>query len=323
MSKRKQLVEKIIREELVGYAKKILDEGKGTGMHRNGSEAGFTQGMGLRGGDATMPAPEPNRAVEGGESAMGGRLDRPGLTQYYVEEKISDRLEEEASESDNEDYGVNTTSAAPAGGDETGKIEHVPGYPLPADANTQNESVFRRWKKIASIKEGVDDAEFEAEELAPPVYVNPDTGMEDTPPTTGAGMAPVPDPDTGVDTPAGPPGMGDMPTPDTAGRLDALTGDMGTAIAGAETDMGNIPAPGGGNLMDMSKDLFGDEFKPAGDMFDMGELGAPPMDMSAIGDPAQVEASIEGQIDQDFEMPEADETLKEAIRRVLKEKLLT
>lgn len=315
MSKRKQLVEKIIREEMTGYAKKILDERKDTGMHWNGNEPGFTMGMGLRGGSATMPEPPPDRAIAPNKkrSTVTSIVDEPDLKHHYVEEKISDRLEEEASESDNEDYGVNTTSAAPAGGDETGKIEHVPGYPLPADANTQNESVFRRWKKIASIKEGVDDAEFEAEELAPPVYVNPDTGMEDTPPTTGAGIAPVPDLDTGVETPAGPPGMGDMPTPDTAGRLDALTGDMSTAIAGAETDQEY--------LMGMSKDLDG--FKPAGDMFDMSAVGAPPMDMGAIGDPAQVEANIEGQIDQDFEMPEADETLKEAIRRVLKEKLLT
>ena len=72
-------------------------------------------------------------------------------------------MEEEASESDSEDYGVNTTSGAPAGGDDTGKIEHVPGYPLESDIDVQSESIFRRWKQLALMGEGVDDAAFEAE----------------------------------------------------------------------------------------------------------------------------------------------------------------
>lgn len=315
MSKRKQLVEKIIREEMTGYAKKILDERKDTGMHWNGNEPGFTQGMGLRGGSATLPEPEPDRAIAPNKkrSTTTSIIDEPDLKHHFVEEKFSDRLEEEASESDSEDYGVNTTSASPAGGDDTGKIVHVPGYPLESDVDVQSESVFRRWKQLALMGEGVDDAEFEAEDLAPAAYVDPETGMEGTLPET---------PDIDIEAPAGPPGV-DLPAPDTSGRLDTLGGELDTARIDTETDMSDIEAPGGGNLMDMSKDLFGGDFKPASEMFDMGDLGMPPVDTGAPIEPAQVEANIEGQVDQDFEMPEAEATLKEAIRRVLKEKLLT
>ena len=318
MSKRKQLVEKIIREEMTGYAKKILDERKDTGMHRNGNEPGFTQGMGLRGGSATLPEPEPNRAIAPNKkrSTVTSIIDEPDLNRHFVEEKISDRLEEEASESDSKDYGVNTTSAAPAGGDDTGKIEHVPGYPLDSDMDVQSEATFRRWKQLALMGEGVDDAEFDAEleTLAPPVYVDPATGMESTPP------------DIDIEAPSGPPGV-DLPTPDTPdtagapGGLDALGTDLSTAGAGAEADMSAIGAPGGGNLMDMSKQLFGADFKPAAGMFNMDDMGAPPMDMGMPTDPAQVEADVDDQVGQlEFESPDA---MKEAIRRVLKEKLLT
>ncbi len=303
MSKRKQLVEKIIREEMTGYAKKILDERKDTGMHWNGNEPGFTQGMGLRGGSATLPEPEPNRAIAPNKkrSTVTSIIDEPDLKRHFVEEKISDRLEEEASESDNEDFGVNTTSAAPAGGDDTGKIEHVPGYPLDSDMDIQSESTFRRWKQLALMGEGVDDAEFEAEDLAPAVYVDPETGMEAAPPEP---------PDIDIEAPAGPPGV-DLPAPDTSGRLDALGGELGAARIGAETDMSAIEAPGGGNLMDMSMDLFGGDFKPASGMFDMGEMGAAPMDM---------DSELDMQADQ---LETAPTPLQEAIRRVLKEKLLT
>jgi len=304
MSKRKQLVEKIIREEMTGYAKKILDERRDTGMHWNGNEPGFTQGMGLRGGSATLPEPEPNRAIAPNKkrSTVTSIIDEPDLNRHFVEEKISDRLEEEASESDSKDYGVNTTSAAPAGGDDTGKIEHVPGYPLDSDMDVQSEATFRRWKQLALMGEGVDDAEFEAEleTLAPPVYVDPETGMEGIPPET---------PDIDIEAPAGP--GRDLPIPDTSGRLDTLGGELDTARTGAETAMGDIEAPGGGNLMDMSMDLFGGDFKPASGMFDMGEMGAPPMDM---------DSELDMQADQ---LETAPTPLQEAIRRVLKEKLLT
>jgi len=294
MSKRKQLVEKIIREELVGYAKKILDEGMRTPY-------------------MNLPDAPPDRAIAPNKkrSTVTSIVDEPDLKHHYVEEKFSDRLEEEASESDREEFGVNTTSALPAGGDETGKIEHVPGYPLESDKALQTESVFRRWKKLALITEGVDDAEFEAEELAPPVYVDPETGMEAEPPTEAPE---VPGPAPTSPQPA--------PAPDTGGRIEDLGQDLEGVQAGVETDMADIAAPGGGNLMDMSRDLFGGEFTPGGEMFDLGDLGMPPLDMGPDS-PTEVEADIEGQVEQDFEMPEAEETLKEAIRRVLREKLLT
>tara|TARA_R110002110_G_scaffold93167_4_gene242723 strand:- start:60 stop:635 length:576 start_codon:yes stop_codon:yes gene_type:complete len=189
--------------------------------------------------------------------------------------------------------------------------------------------------------EGVDDAEFEAEleTLAPPVYVDPETGMEGTPP------------DLNIDAPAGPSGV-DLPAPDTSGRLDTLGGELDTARTGAETAMGDIEAPGGGNLMDMSMDLFGGDFKPASGMFDMGEMGAPPMDMGSAN-PAAIDVDfdsspgIEAQVDQLEAEPDTpewdkplppedlapavdvnpltgrDEAVREAIRRALKEKLLT
>jgi hypothetical protein len=75
--------------------------------------------------------------------------------------------------------------------------------------------------------------------------------------------------------------------------------------------MSAIEAPGGGNLMDMSMDLFGGDFKPASGMFDMGEMGAAPMDM---------DSELDMQADQ---LETAPSPLQEAIRRVLKEKLLT
>ena len=296
MSKRKQLVEKIIREEMTGYAKKILDERRDTGMHWNGNEPGFTQGMGLRGGSATLPEPEPNRAIAPNKkrSTVTSIVDEPNLNRYFVEEKFSDRLEEEASGSDSKDYGVNTTSAAPAGGDDTGKIEHVPGYPLDSDMDVQSEATFRRWKQLALMGEGVDDAEFEAEleTLAPRGSVGPETDMEGIPPET---------PDIDIEAPAGP--GGDLPIPDTSGRLDTLGGELDTAIAGAETDY----AP----EVDMSKDLFGDDFKPASYKGALAAMGPPPMDMGS---------ELDMQADQ---LETAPTPLQEAIRRVLKEKLLT
>ena len=298
MSKRKQLVEKIIREEMTGYAKKILDERKDTGMHWNGS--------------APLPEPEPNRAIAPNKkrSTVTSIVDEPNLNRHFVEEKFSDRLEEEASESDSKDYGVNTTSAAPAGGDDTGKIEHVPGYPLDSDMDVQSEVTFRRWKQLALMGEGVDDAEFEAEleTLAPRGSVGPETDMEGIPPET---------PDIDIEASAGP--GGDLPIPDTSGRLDTLGGELDTAIAGAETDMGDIEAPGGGNLMDMSKEIFKDFEGPGGsagmipgsEMFDVSALAPPPMDMGS---------ELDMQADQ---LETAPTPLQEAIRRVLKEKLLT
>ena len=303
MSKRKQLVEKIIREEMTGYAKKILDERRDTGMHWNGNEPGFTQGMGLRGGSATLPEPEPNRAIAPNKkrSTVTSIVDEPNLNRHFVEEKFSDRLEEEASESDSKDYGVNTTSAAPAGGDDTGKIEHVPGYPLDSDMDVQSEATFRRWKQLALMGEAVDDADADTD-------TDTDTGMEGIPPET---------PDIDIEASAGP--GGDLPIPDTSGRLDTLGGELDTAITGAETDMGDIEAPGGGNLMDMSKEIFKDFEGPGGstgmipgsEMFDVSALSPPPMDMGS---------ELDMQADQ---LETAPTPLQEAIRRVLKEKLLT
>jgi len=301
MSKRKQLVEKIIREEMTGYAKKILDEGMRTPYH-------------------TMPARKPDRARNPRKmaaSTMTSIVDTPDLEHHFVEEKISDRLAEEASESDSEDYGVNTTSATPAGGDDTGKIEHVPGYPLESDADVQSESVFRRWKQLALMGEGVDDEAFDAEleDLAPPVETDEfgrDIGLAIDEP----GPVEVPEvPDPPAPTSPQPP-----PAPDTSGRLDTLGGKLDTARTGVETDMSAIPAPGGGNLMDISKKISTDFEGPGGttgmipgaDLFDMSDLGAPPMDVSS---------DLEDQVDQlEDESPDA---IKEAIRRVLKEKLLT
>jgi len=148
--RRKQAIKKIIREEIASYYEKILVE-KGTGMHRNGNEPGFTQGMGLRGGAATLPEPAAGREQECIESDMGGCIDPPGLKHHFVEStdmsheeeglddlgepiqrfrgqrrpgsvveplkteerKISRRLSEAPSEQDEQFFGVNTTNTEP------------------------------------------------------------------------------------------------------------------------------------------------------------------------------------------------------------------
>jgi len=68
---------------------------------------------------------------EGGWDPEGTAGDT-GLSSFTEDKRQNWRskwkqfLTEEASEEDWKDFGVNTTSAMPAGGDETGKIEHVP-----------------------------------------------------------------------------------------------------------------------------------------------------------------------------------------------------
>lgn len=149
-NRRQALIEKIIREEIACSNEKFLVEasGRGTGMHRNGAEVGFTQGMGLRGGAATLPEPVQGREQDCVESDMGGCIDPPDLKKHFVESdisheeeglddlgepiqrfrgqrrpksaveplkaesrKISGRLAEIAQQSDQKDYGVDTTSS--------------------------------------------------------------------------------------------------------------------------------------------------------------------------------------------------------------------
>ena len=223
MSKRKQLVEKIIREELVGYAKKILDEGMRTPY-------------------MNLPDAPPDRAIAPNKkrSTVTSIVDEPDLKQHYVEEKISDRLEEEASESDSKDYGVNTTSAMPAGGDETGKIAHVPGYPLESDKTALNESQVHRWKKLAGLNEqelgGMEDIEdIDAEPFDAP-----------TPPA-GDTMPPL-----DIDTPDAPPEEIEPIAPEEPPPIDAPMGggqaaaDIEKAIGDMEDDpelAGDVEAP--------------------------------------------------------------------------------
>ena len=105
MSKRRQLVEKIIREELAAYNKKILDERKGVGLHK-----ADLPGMGMRGGQVSMPEPEPDRAIPANKkrSTMTSIVDEPDSKPYFVE-----ALAEEAAQSDKDTFGVDTTSSLP------------------------------------------------------------------------------------------------------------------------------------------------------------------------------------------------------------------
>ncbi len=136
MSRRKQLVEKIIREELVGYMKKFLGEGMRTPVQ-------------------TMPAKKPDRARnprQMASSTMTSIVDPPDLEHHFVEEEISGQLAEEADEADSENYGVDTTAPITPGEDDTGKIKHVPEYPLESDEPVLAESQIRRWKQLALIE---------------------------------------------------------------------------------------------------------------------------------------------------------------------------
>jgi len=98
-NKRKQQIEKIIREELAAYAKaklrgrKILAERKKTaGFHQ-----GDLPGMGTRGGSVSLPEPEPDRAIPANKrrSDTTSIVDEPDSKPYFVEAQHSDAHEEE------------------------------------------------------------------------------------------------------------------------------------------------------------------------------------------------------------------------------------
>ena len=98
-NKRKQQIEKIIREELAAYAKaklrgrKILAERKKTaGFHQ-----GDLPGMGARGGSVSLPEPEPDRAIPANKrrSDTTSIVDEPDSKPYFVEGRDSDAHEEE------------------------------------------------------------------------------------------------------------------------------------------------------------------------------------------------------------------------------------
>ena len=158
MSKHKQLIKKIIREELLAYKEKILDERKGVGLHKT-----ELPGLGMRGGAVTMPEPEPNRAIPANKkrSTMTSIVDEPDSKPYFVE-----AIAEEAAQSDKDVYGVDTTSSLPTGGKDIGKISGVEGVtdPLsgvpdagiakpPGDDSGLTEAQIERLRKLANIIE--------------------------------------------------------------------------------------------------------------------------------------------------------------------------
>ena len=135
MSRRKQLVEKIIREELVGYMKKFLGEGMRTPVQ-------------------TMPAKKPDRARnprQMASSTMTSIVDPPDLEHHFVEEEISGQLAEEADEADSENYGVDTTAPITPGEDHR-LLDYLPDQYTPGPEDEAYDHALKDMLKSAEAQ---------------------------------------------------------------------------------------------------------------------------------------------------------------------------
>lgn len=113
-NKRKQAIKKIIREELTAHYEKFLVEGGAVRPHNRDSFP--MAGVGVRGAEGTLPEPAEDRAIAPNKkrSTVTSIVDEPDATNWFVEEKISGHLSEQApAEGDEQLYGINTTNNEP------------------------------------------------------------------------------------------------------------------------------------------------------------------------------------------------------------------